>query len=137
MPLHPTRLCTGRKSGAGTGTTSCRAAWGTLRADLLTRTVPPRPQTGLSRAERTRNLRNAFTAVPEVQGKTLLLIDDTMTTGTSLRRAVNALLQQGAHAVHVAVVGRSTAIRDTTARAANPHGQVVCHSYRNARQMPH
>ena len=125
MPLHPTRLLQRGANQAQELARPVAALLGApLRADLLTRTVPSRPQTGLSRAERTRNLRNAFTAVPEVQDKTLLLIDDTMTTGTSLRRAVNALLQQGAHAVHVAVVGR-TAIRDTTARAANPHGQAV------------
>lgn len=120
MPLHPTRLLQRGANQAQELARPVAALFGApLRADLLIRTVPSRPQTGLSRAERTRNLRNAFTAAPQVQGKTLLLVDDTMTTGTSLRRAVNALMQQGAYTVHVAVVAR-TAMRSTAAQAACP-----------------
>ena len=64
---------------------------------------------GLSEAERLANLESAFLATPQARGKRILLVDDTYTTGTTLRRAAGALLDPhaGAAAVDVAVVART------------------------------
>ena len=77
--------------------------------DLLLRRHPTRHQVGLSEAERAANLKGAFLSLPEVRGKRILLVDDTYTTGTTLRRAALALLDPhaGAAAVDVAVVART------------------------------
>ena len=73
-----------------------------LWLDALTRPRPSRPQVGLSAGERRANLQGAF-AVPfpaEVAGKTLLLIDDVMTTGSSLHEGALALKAVGANSVY-------------------------------------
>jgi predicted amidophosphoribosyltransferase len=74
----------------------------------LRRTLLTRPQTQLARRERRADLGASFAADPLVRGKRILLLDDTMTTGTSLRHGVRCLLHAGAAAVCVAVVARTT-----------------------------
>jgi ComF family protein len=59
-----------------------------------------RPQVGLSRAERHRNVAKAFSATPPVNGKHILLIDDVFTTGATLRACAQALVTNGAGAVY-------------------------------------
>lgn len=78
-----------------------------LRPDFLARTRHTPPQTGLHRKERLRNLREAFAASPRCAGLHLLLVDDTMTTGTTLAHAARHLLAAGAISVDVAVVART------------------------------
>jgi predicted amidophosphoribosyltransferase len=78
-----------------------------LMPRYLRRTLLLRPQTRLRRRERRANLGASFAAAPEVGGKRILLLDDTMTTGTSLRYGAACLLQAGAAAVCVAVVARA------------------------------
>ena len=65
-----------------------------VRTDILVRTRDTQPQTELQRAERLTNVRDAFGVadVGEVTGKHILLIDDVMTTGATLRAAKAALL---------------------------------------------
>ena len=73
-----------------------------LLSDALTRTRPTRPQVGLAGEDRRRNLLGAFAVRrPEaVQGKTVLLIDDVMTTGSSLHECALVLKASGAKAVY-------------------------------------
>lgn len=78
-----------------------------LHPDFLTRTRHTPPQTGLHRKDRLRNLREAFIASPLCAGLHLLLVDDTMTTGTTLAHATRHLLAAGASSVDVAVVART------------------------------
>ena len=70
--------------------------------DALMRSRPTRPQVGLAREARCRNLAGAFTVrrPEEVSGKTLLLIDDVATTGSSLHECAAALKAAGASAVY-------------------------------------
>jgi len=79
-----------------------------LRPHYLQRTVLTRPQTQMRRQERRADLSASFAAEPAVSGKRILLLDDTMTTGTSLRYGVHCLLRAGAKAVCVAVMARTT-----------------------------
>ena len=70
--------------------------------DALVRSRPTRPQVGLAREARCINLAGAFTVrrPEEVRGKTLLLIDDVATTGSSLSECAAALKAAGAAAVY-------------------------------------
>ena len=74
----------------GTGPPLSDALGVPLVPDLLLRQHPTRHQVGLSEAERVANLKSAFLSLPEVRGKRILLVDDTYTTGTTLRRAALA-----------------------------------------------
>ena len=71
------------------------------------------PQKTLSRRERERNLEGCFHIVrrAEVRGKTLLIADDTMTTGATVHELASALLRAKAKKVY-AVTFTSVAYRD-------------------------
>lgn len=61
------------------------------------------PQAGLNRHERLKNLNGAF-AVPQprtIEGKTLLLIDDVYTTGTTIRQCTRTLKQYNTKVVAI------------------------------------
>jgi len=67
----------------------------------------PAPSAGLGRAARKRRMRGAFEAdARKVAGRTVLLVDDVMTTGATVRAASDALLRAGARGVRVAVLAR-------------------------------
>ena len=109
MPQHPVKL---RRRGCNQCQEIARPIARKLTLPLmphyLQRTLLTRPQTGLSRRERRTDLSASFAADPAVHGKRILLLDDTMTTGTSLRYGTRCLLQAGAAAVCVAVVARAS-----------------------------
>jgi ComF family protein len=68
------------------------------------------PQTGLSVSARRENLRGAFEVVKpeEVRGRTIVLIDDVMTTGSTLSACARALKHAGATRVLGLTLARST-----------------------------
>ena len=80
-------------------------------ADLLWRVLDTGHQTQLHRAERQRNLSGAFMVNPALLqrcvGAHLVLVDDVMTTGATLREAAGTLLQAGAKQVDVWVLART------------------------------
>lgn len=73
-----------------------------LLTDALVRIRATRPQVGLSAEARRTNLAGAFAVRrPEaVRGKTLLLLDDVVTTGSSLHECALVLKAGGARAVY-------------------------------------
>lgn len=73
-----------------------------LLTGVLVRARPTHPQVGLSGEARRTNLHGAFTVKqPDlVQGQTLLLIDDVVTSGSSLHECAAALNAAGAQAVY-------------------------------------
>ena len=73
----------------------------------LIRGKETRTQVGLSRAERKENTRNAFQAHPGVTGKTVLVIDDVATTGSTLSACAEALMTAGAKEVYALTVARA------------------------------
>lgn len=66
----------------------------------------------LSTAGRFRNVRNAFTVgKPEaISGKTILVVDDVMTSGATASEAARILLSQGAANVYIGVVARGARV---------------------------
>ena len=71
---------------------------------VLIRSRVTRSQTNLNRTERWNNVRTAFAIVDAevIDGRTVLLIDDILTTGSTLAAAAGALRQAGAVSVHTA-----------------------------------
>jgi len=67
-------------------------------------------QTGLTRRQRQANVRGAFAVVhkEKIQGLSILMVDDVMTTGTTAAECARALLRAGAKEVFVATVARAT-----------------------------
>jgi ComF family protein len=76
---------------------------------LLIRTRNSASQVGLSDKQRQENVRNAFrcTDPGQISGRRILLIDDVMTTGATVRSASRALVAAGALRVSVLVMART------------------------------
>jgi predicted amidophosphoribosyltransferase len=75
---------------------------------LLERDAASAPQTGLDRAARLHG--PSFRASPRAAGRAVLLIDDVVTTGSTLRSADRALRSAGAHSVKRAAVATTPAL---------------------------
>src|SRR5438067_1786105 len=109
VPLHPTRQ---RERGFNQAS---------LLAELLTAqiSIPCKPvlkrvrytttQTALDRAERMENLHNAFRLRrnANVRGLRVLLIDDVLTTGSTLSECARTLKRSGAISVYAATAARA------------------------------
>lgn len=64
-------------------------------------------QVGLSAAQRKENVRGVFNALPQVvQGRTVLLVDDVTTSGSTMREGAQSLLEAGATAVYGLTLAR-------------------------------
>lgn len=80
-----------------------------LSYDNLVRVRPTQPQTELSRTARLKNLRRVFVVQrpDEVAGKRILLVDDVLTTGTTVNECAKALRKAGAADVYVGTLART------------------------------
>jgi ComF family protein len=65
------------------------------------------PQSALTASERRANVAGAFRARPSAAGRSILLVDDVMTTGATAFAAASALWSAGARRVIVAVLART------------------------------
>lgn len=80
----------------------------TYNPRALVRSRNTHSQVGLGREERKQNVRGVFLAdAAQVQGKTVLLVDDVATTGSTLNSGSEALLLAGAHQVYALTVARA------------------------------
>jgi ComF family protein len=81
-----------------------------LDTSILVRTRETPSQTGLTRHQRRANVRGAFAVLkPEkVKGRSILIVDDVMTTGTTAGECARVLRRAGAKEIFVATVARAT-----------------------------
>ncbi len=92
-----------------------------IRADVLKRIRSTSQQALLSEQERQDNVRDAFEASGEVQGLSVLLIDDVATTGSTLRECANALKAKGAGQVYGIAVSHSLSGQWVRQEASNEY----------------
>ncbi|MFB6097902.1 MAG: ComF family protein [Salinibacter sp.] len=106
VPLHQTRrLERGYNQSATLAEGAAEALECPCRPELLARPHPTRSQTGLSRGERWRNVRDAFRAEPACAGGHWLLVDDVLTTGATATAAGQVLLDAGAERLSLMTLG--------------------------------
>jgi predicted amidophosphoribosyltransferase len=71
----------------------------------------------------------AVTKAEKIRGRSILLVDDVMTTGTTVNECARVLLRAGAKEVFVATVARATKeVASVQAKAAGAHGGVQGHA---------
>jgi ComF family protein len=108
VPLHPIKL---RQRGYNQSTLIARQLARALKIplvrDLLIRNKQGATQKEISARDRKKNVRQLFTCTRQLQGESILLVDDVMTTGATARESSKTLLRAGAKAVHVAVLARA------------------------------
>ncbi len=109
MPLSAARL---RERGFNQAhELARRLAPGRSEPGILLRTRDVPAQSGLTRAERLRNLRGVFALEPlraeAVRDRRVVLVDDVMTTGASLFSAAEALRRGGASHIAAIVLART------------------------------
>ncbi|OVE77169.1 hypothetical protein BVX99_03345 [bacterium F16] len=77
-----------------------------IRAVKRVRWTPPQAQ--LSKSKRQNNLKNAFLVSNQerIRGKSLLLVDDVMTTGSTLNECSRQLVKAGAAEVNILTIAR-------------------------------
>jgi ComF family protein len=84
----------------------------TFEPMALVRTRATRAQVGLTRSERRENVRGAFAVpapfVPVIAGRRIVLVDDVITTGATVRSAAKSLKRAGAAGVDVLAVALVT-----------------------------
>ncbi|MEW6586791.1 MAG: ComF family protein [Nitrospirota bacterium] len=108
IPLHKKSL---RKRGFNQSLLIARVIARDMKAPVLMDTLfkikETAPQVGLSAQERSKNLRNAFAVKGDVKDKRLLLVDDVMTTGATVRECSKQLINAGAKDVVVLTLARA------------------------------
>jgi len=79
----------------------------------LWKTRETRSQVGLNISQRRENVHNAYQANPEiVRRKSILLMDDVATTGSTISASTAALLSAGAQEVNVVTIARALSHHD-------------------------
>lgn len=119
VPLHYTRLVKRGYNQAGwLATVIGRQTSTPVKHAALARARATPSQAGLSARARHRNVSGAFKVRPaatkQIKDKTVLLVDDVMTTGATLRAATKALLKGGAAKVNILTLARVVRETDIT-----------------------
>lgn len=108
MPLHPARI---RERGFNHASEIARSVARRLGLpldlDACRRVRDTPPQMGLKHDARRRNVRGAFACTQDLSGQHIAIVDDVMTTGTSLDELAAALKRAGAAEVACWVVART------------------------------
>ena len=119
MPLHPSRL---RERGYNQSQLLAQRLSRQLNISLFNhacqRTRATTPQTALPWKERHKNVHLAFECNVDLHGKKVAIVDDVMTTGSSINELASVLKQAGAVAVDAWVIARTLPHRSHQADAA-------------------
>ena len=110
VPLHPHRHAgRGFNQSAEIARYAARGLSLPVEPRLAVRLRETRPQVGLATAERRANLQDAFAGRPGlVRGRRIAIVDDVITTGSTVAELARALRQAGAASVDVWCVARAT-----------------------------
>ena len=131
VPLHSSKR---RERGFNQAELIARAALKTnalliaeFAADVLERTRPTVSQIGLTRPQRMENIRGAFRVrhPNRVSGRNVVLIDDVLTTGTTVSECARILRKAGAEKVWVATVARTLKESGFESRKFRPEGAAL------------
>jgi len=97
VPLHPRRVkARGFQPTLLLARTAARALGAPCRSRLVSRSRDTPPQAGRGERGRRENVRGAFTVRGNVQGADVLVVDDVLTTGATVREVARALRRAGA-----------------------------------------
>lgn len=98
-----------------------------LDRNVLVRERATRSQVGLDREARIENMHGAFrvTAPQRIQGRTVVVVDDVMTTGTTVSECARVLKLAGAEKVFAATVARTLKRVDASSFGKEPEGEEV------------
>lgn len=110
VPLHVERLrWRGFNQALLLARRLCRAGGARLAVDCLVRSRPTLPQVELDENARRHNVAGAFAVARRdaVAGRRVLLVDDVLTTGSTVDECSRALRRAGAAAVDVLVLARA------------------------------
>jgi ComF family protein len=117
VPLHRWRLWRrGFNQAALLAQALAKSSGAELAIDALLRVKPTPPSQGMGRAARARNVRGVFRVKDRnrVRGRSVVLIDDVLTTGATAEACARVLRRAGAREVHVLTFAR--VVRDADAR---------------------
>jgi ComF family protein len=98
-----------------------------LDRKVLVRQRPTRSQVGLDREARIQNMHGAFrvTAPQRIHGRTVIVVDDVMTTGTTVSECARVLKHAGAGKVFAATVARTLKHADAPSFSKAPEGEKI------------
>ena len=107
-----------------------------LATGVLARQRATISQVGLTREQRIENMRDAFRVRDRqrVRGATVILVDDVMTTGTTLSECARVLKQAGAERVFAATVARALQAEALQDGAFRVEREPVIHAEEEARE---
>jgi len=111
VPLHPSRQRDRGYNQAELLARPLAAICGELRTDVLKRSKKTKQQSKLRITKRESNLMDAFSAVENLEGKRILLVDDVVTTGSTLCSCAKTLKKAGAAQVCAVTLAGSRAWR--------------------------
>lgn len=108
VPLHPNRL---RERGYNQSLELARVLARELPLTIDTRSSirarPTRPQIELTLKERADNVKDAFQVVQPIDDEPIVILDDVVTTGSTVSALARVLLAAGARSVEVWAVARA------------------------------
>ncbi|MCX7768254.1 MAG: phosphoribosyltransferase family protein, partial [Flavobacteriales bacterium] len=105
VPLHPKKLKSrGYNQSEYFGRGLAAEIQIPLEAHLVERVKHTRSQTGMNQRQRWENVKDAFRCTASVNGLRVLLVDDVLTTGSTVEACGRALVAAGADLISVAVM---------------------------------
>lgn len=108
MPLHINRLTTrGFNQAVEITRALAHVSQRPMQTNWASRERDTPSQAGLKRAARRKNLHGAFVCTPDVAGLHIGIVDDVMTTGSTLNALAEVLLRAGAREISCAVTARA------------------------------